>query len=213
MAPCTTHQGARPRRASPPGSFYGSPFPRKHKGRLWRPGERRTENRACRREAPNLPRPQSARQARDRRSRCANFQASKLPNFPQRRTRPRSGDTGDSGDTGAPLRGVKQTVLQSGGSRRPRGPMRPIGPTASPLGTSQTCRGCRENFSLPGCGVAPHTFQSANQPIPLWVFVLFVTKNRQSACASTPLICNKSAESAVPPHWQSCRRQPAPNRL
>ena len=36
--------GSRPRSASPPGSFYGSPFPRKHKGRLWRPGERRTEN-------------------------------------------------------------------------------------------------------------------------------------------------------------------------
>ena len=25
-----------------------------------------------------------------------------------------------------------------------------------------TCRGCRENFSLPGRGAAPHTFQSAN---------------------------------------------------
>ena len=24
------------------------------------------------------------------------------------------------------------------------------------VGTSQTCRGCRENFSLPGCGAAPH---------------------------------------------------------
>ena len=41
------------------------------------------------------------------------------------------GDAGDSGDTGAPLRGVKQTVLQSGVSRRPRGPICPIGPTAS----------------------------------------------------------------------------------
>ena len=28
----------------------------------------------------------------------------------------------------------------------------------SPIGTSQTCRGCRENFSLPGRGAAPHTF-------------------------------------------------------
>ena len=26
----------------------------------------------------------------------------------------------------------------------------------------RTCRGCRENFSLPGRGAAPHTFQSAN---------------------------------------------------
>ena len=49
----------------------------------------------------------------------------------QRRTRPGSGNAGDSGDTGAPLRGVKQTVLQSGVSRRPRGPICPIGPTAS----------------------------------------------------------------------------------
>ena len=39
-------------------------------------------------------------------------------------------------------------------------------------GTSQTCRGCRENFSLPGCGAAPHTFnpsicQSANSFVSL----------------------------------------------
>ena len=70
------------------------------------------------------------------------------------------------------------------------------------VGTSQTCRGCRENFSLPGRGAAPHTFQSsnhqtfqsANQPLPLcplWLLVTFV----------------------INPHWQSCRRQPAPNRL
>ena len=42
-------------------------------------------------------------------------------------------------------------------------------------------RGCRENFSLPGRGAAPHTFpisQSANPPksplCPLWFFVSFV---------------------------------------
>ena len=38
-------------------------------------------------------------------------------------------------------------------------------------GTSQTCRGCRENFSLPGRGAAPHIpiSQSPNQPIPFCV--------------------------------------------
>ena len=35
-------------------------FPRRYKGRRCRPRERRTENGACRREAPNLPRPQNA---------------------------------------------------------------------------------------------------------------------------------------------------------
>ena len=33
---------------------------------------------------------------------------------------------------------------------------KPLAPH-SPIGTSQTCRGCRENFSLPGRGAAPHT--------------------------------------------------------
>ena len=73
---------------------------------------------------------------------------------------------------------------------------------ASPSGTSQTCRGCRENFSLPGRGAAPHTFQSLILPIllcSLWLLVPFVGKQSGSpACASTPSICNKSAKSAVP---------------
>ena len=57
------------------------------------------------------------------------------------------------------------------------------------FGTSQTCRGCRENFSLPGCGAAPHIQLSylliCQSPLcPLWFFVSFV----------------------VNPHWQSCVR-------
>ena len=43
------------------------------------------------------------------------------------------------------------------------------------VGTSQTCRGCRENFSLPGCGAAPHI---PSIPTPF--------HPTQSACASTP---------------------------
>ena len=58
------------------------------------------------------------------------------------------------------------------------------------FGTSQTCRGCRENFSLPGCGAAPHIQLSylliCQSPLcPLWFFVSFV----------------------VNPHWQSCVRE------
>ena len=63
-------------------------------------------------------------------------------------TRPGSGDAGDSGDTGAPLRGDGKAVVQSGVSRRPIGPIRPIGPTALCYGTSQTCRGCRGEWKF-----------------------------------------------------------------
>ena len=49
----------------------------------------------------------------------------------------------------------------------------------SSIGTSQTCRGCRENFSLPGRGAAPHT-------LPI---LLSLPLSNQSACASTPKIC------------------------
>ena len=71
------------------------------------------------------------------------------------------------------------------------------------LGTSQTCRGCRENFSLPGRGAAPHTLQSPNSlfhPTP-------------QACASTPpasvSLCPLCAplcspKSAVPPFVSLC---------
>ena len=51
-----------------------------------------------------------------------------------------------------------QSANQRGGNAAPC-------PTVSPVGTSQTCRGCRENFSLPGRGAAPHIFQSSNQLI------------------------------------------------
>ena len=59
---------------------------------------------------------------------------------------------------------------ENGEQNAPAG--RPAKPPSihSIFGTSQTCRGCRENFSLPGCGAAPHTFQSANQ-LPLVSFV------------------------------------------
>ena len=78
------------------------------------------------------------------------------------RTRPGAGDAGDSGDAGAPLRGVKETVVQSGDSRRPSSP---IGPTASCYGTSQTCRGAGRISPCRGVGQRPTPFQSANQPI------------------------------------------------
>ena len=42
-------------------------------------------------------------------------------------------------------RATDEVVVQSGVSRRPICPIRPICPTATPVGTSQTCRGCREN--------------------------------------------------------------------
>ena len=48
------------------------------------------------------------------------------------------------------------SVLRSPGRASAPCPIDPICPTALPVGTSQTCRGCRENFSLPGCGAAPH---------------------------------------------------------
>ena len=74
-----------------------------------------------------------------------------------------------------PCGGVKQTIVQSG--------------FRSSFGTSQTCRGCRENFSLPERGAAPHIQLSylliCQSPLcPLWFFVSFV----------------------VNPHWQSCVR-------
>ena len=72
----------------------------------------------------------------------------------------------------------------------------------SSIGTSQTCRGCRENFSLPGRGAAPHT-------LPI---LLSLPLSNQSACASTPKIC-KNLRNLRFLFWQSCRRQPAPNRL
>ena len=72
----------------------------------------------------------------------------------------------------------------------------------SPIGTSQTCRRCRENFSLPGRGAAPHT-------LPI---LLSLPLSNQSACASTPKIC-KNLRNLRFLFWQSCRRQPAPNRL
>ena len=57
----------------------------------------------------------------------------------------------------------------------------------SPIGTSQTCRGCRENFSLPGRGAAPHT-------LPI---LLSLPLSNQLACASTPKICIKSVSPKV----------------
>ena len=62
-------------------------------------------------------------------------------------------------------------------------------PIASPVGTSQTCRGCRENFSLPGRGVAPHTFpicQSPNQLISQILCVLRVLCDFQNILAVLP---------------------------
>ena len=57
------------------------------------------------------------------------------------------------------------------------------------LGTSQTCRGCRENFSLPGRGAAPHSFSIY-----------------QSLCVLCGSLCPLWKTL-----WLSCRRQPAPN--
>ena len=61
----------------------------------------------------------------------------------------------------------------------------------SPIGTSQTCRGCRENFSLPGRGAAPHT-------LPI---LLSLPLSNQSACASTPKIC-KNLRNLRFPFWR-----------
>ena len=123
-------------------------------------------------------------------------------------------------------RAMPQTKLP-----RPSGPNRPSSLIASCYGTSQTCRGYRENFSLPGCGAAPHAFQTTNYPIFLKRFVSFVSfviykysgnqraPARQNlhqsatsaflhsgspACGSTPLICSKSAKSAVPHAGSLC---------
>ena len=59
----------------------------------------------------------------------------------------------------------------------------PICPIASPVGTSQTCRGCRENFSLPGRGAAPHTLPISQSSNPLCVLCDF-----QSILAVLPAV-------------------------
>ena len=77
---------------------------------------------------------------------------------------------------------------------------------ASPSGTSQTCRGCRENFSLPGRGAAPHTFQSLILPIllcSLWLLVPFV---ENSLAVLRALARPQSATNLLNlrlPFWQS----------
>ena len=58
------------------------------------------------------------------------------------------------------LRGASPSPHR-GAPESPVSPASPVAALGRHYGTSQTCRGCRENFSLPGRGAAPHS-QSAN---------------------------------------------------
>ena len=149
------------------------PFPRRHErnARAWAQGatyaapenrERRTENGTPLRG--------------DGRSRCTNDSPRKSTNFlfPQRRKRRRE-----------PL-GLHRSLCGFAADRARRPPVRALSVSWSPcpspvyrallhllnllhlllgcpchsvvlVGTSQTYRGCRENFSLPGRGAAPHS--------------------------------------------------------
>ena len=61
----------------------------------------------------------------------------------------RTGDSGDTGDTGARVNARRTSRCPSGVSRRPICPIRPICPTASSFGTSQTCRGAGKGRFAP----------------------------------------------------------------
>ena len=50
------------------------------------------------------------------------------------------------------------------------------------IGTSQTCRGCREKFSLPGCGAAPHISDKQLPNEPCAVRHPFVISEIRRAC-------------------------------
>ena len=68
---------------------------------------------------------------------------------------------GPAGLSTVPIPCVSVGFLEKQANRRcrsvPTGRLtKPLAPH-SPIGTSQTCRGCRENFSLPGRGGAPPT--------------------------------------------------------
>ena len=102
-------------------------------------------------------------------------------------------------------RSARRVKFSGGTSRFPRGPSRP---NTLCYGTSQTCRGCRENFSLPGRGAAPH-IPPINQLIsqfplcPLWFLVSFVVKiSWQSCVRQHAQNLPKSAESAFSLFWQ-----------
>ena len=150
---------------------------RRTKGRLLPP--RRTENREQRTE-----RATSARR-RERWEKVEGFEKNtKDHEGPQRRLRwsgpcVRKGARPARGPVGAWR--ASHAMLWFWGvpwrSRRPICPIRPIGPTALSFGTSQTCRGCRENEwawpchpcrsvgQRPTNRANPQPLHSANQPV------------------------------------------------
>ena len=106
--------------------------------------------------------------------------------------------------------GASQTVLQSGGGRRPRGPMRPIGPTALSYvarrrragGAGRTKgRGPATPAGAWGSAPYPSILQSANQLIPLcplWAFVLFVVKKLAVLRVFVEMGFHKKTPGAMP---------------
>ncbi len=95
---------------------------------------------------------------------------------------------GPAGLSTVPIPCVSVGFLEKQANRRcrsvPTGRLtKPLAPH-SPIGTSQTCRGCRENFSLPGRGQRPTPLQSTN---PFVSFVSFVIEKHSGspACGST----------------------------
>ena len=112
------------------------------------------------------------------------------------------------------LRGASAPLPRRGAPESPVSPASPVAACGRPYGTSQTCRGCREDFSLPGRGAAPHS-QSANLPIsqsanslcaPSWSFVSFVTSRNTSPLSSALFVARLSR---APWPWKVWRFAPA----
>ena len=128
-----------------------------------------TENRACRREAPNLPRLQNARQARDKQA-VVQSGASRHPASPESPASPEHAAVGPIGPIGHIGRRLTPLCTTAHPSLRRGAPVSLVPPRSSrsPVGhVHRTCRRCRCSLHLPGCGAAPHIpiSQSANQPI------------------------------------------------
>ena len=109
--------------------------------------------------------------------------------------------------------GATGEVFTGGVSRRPASPASPVSPVRPWVshGTSQTCLRVQGVFPPAGAwGSAPHppinqsakSFVSlAVEGLVLWACTVSVVISNYSgspACGSTPLICSKSVQSAVP---------------
>ena len=115
--------------------------------------------------------------------------------------------------------GATGEAFTGGVSRRPASPESPASPVRPWVshGTSQTCLRVQGVFPPAGAwGSAPHppisqstkSFVSlAVEGLALWACTVSVVISNYSgspACGSTPLICNKSVQSAVPHSGSLC---------